>query len=131
MDMDQMAGRAEQLISAIANSIMSATEAAAERVALASEVAKVQTRMAAFGAVLDSIGAQKAALEDRRKAAKGPMKALLGRQIEALTIQETGILERAGIAPEAAQAAVKAADESPRLYHREGRKFSPVNGTEG
>jgi hypothetical protein len=132
MDMDQMANRAEQLIGAIASSIMSATEAAAERVELASRVAQIQARMSAFGAVLDTIGVQKEALAERQRIAKGPLKALLGRQIEALTVQETSILEKAGVAPEAAQGAVKAADESPKLYARSGRKFTQVgNGTEG
>jgi LPS O-antigen subunit length determinant protein (WzzB/FepE family) len=129
MDMDQMANRAEQLIGAIASSIMSATEAAAERVELASRVAQIQARMSAFGAVLDTIGVQKEALAERQKSARGPLKALLERQIEALTVQETSILEKAGVEPEAAQGAVKAADESPKLYARSGRKFQPVNGS--
>jgi hypothetical protein len=129
MNMDQMANRAEQLIGAIASSIMSATEAAAERVELASKVAQIQARMAAFGAVLETIGTAKALVLEQRKAAPGPMKALYTAQIEHLTAQETAILAKVGVAPEAAQAAVKAADEAPRLYQREGRKFSPVNET--
>lgn len=132
MDMDQMTSRAEQLIGAIANSIMSATEAAAERVELASRVAQIQARMAAFGAVLETIGTQKAVLLERQKTAPKPMQALYGAQVALLTAQETAILSRVGVAPEAAQEAVRVADEQPRLYQRSGKKFTPVgNGTGG
>jgi hypothetical protein len=131
MDMDQMTNRAEQLIGAIASSIMSATEAAAERVELASRVAQIQARMSAFGAVLETIGTAKAAVLEQQKVAPGPLKALYTAQLKALTAQETAILAKVGVEPEAAEAAVRDADEHPKLYQRSGRKFQPVNETAG
>jgi hypothetical protein len=131
-EMTVLMGRTERLVSALTGAILSTTEAAAERIELAAQVARIEQRMLAFSSVLEVVAAQKAAILERQKEAKGPLKALLGRQVEALTAQECGILERAGLPQEAARGAVKAADENPRLYARNGRKFQPVgNGTEG
>lgn len=130
-DMTVLMGRTEKLVNALTGAILSTTEAAAERIELAAQVARIEQRMLAFSSVLEVVAAQKEALTERQKSAKGPLKALLGRQIEALTVQETSILEKAGVAPEAAHGAVKAADESPKLYARTGRKFQPVNGGAG
>jgi hypothetical protein len=61
-DMSQLTDRAERLIDALANAIMKTAEVAAEKIELASTVAEVRQRMAAFGAVLQAVGAQKAAV---------------------------------------------------------------------
>jgi hypothetical protein len=84
-------------------------------------------RMTAFGAVLESIGAAKQPLLERHRAAGGPMKALLGYQIEALTAQELAILEKAGVEPQQARNALTAVD-TDRLYVRDGRRFRAVEG---
>jgi hypothetical protein len=54
--MTQLTGRAEQLMDALADAIISTAEAAAERIDLAARVAQIQQRMAAFGAVLEAVG---------------------------------------------------------------------------
>lgn len=61
-DMNALVGRTEKLVTAISDAILSAAEAAAERVELAAEVARVQQRLAAFSAVVESIAAQKRVL---------------------------------------------------------------------
>lgn len=95
-DMQALVGRTERLVSAISDAILSAAEAAAERVELAAEVARVQQRLAAFGAVVETIAAQKRVLVERLATAEGPARALLERQIELLGLQELAVLERAG-----------------------------------
>lgn len=128
-DMEILVSRTERLIGALTGAIMSTTEAAAERIELASRVAQIQARMAAFGAVLETIGEAKAAVLEQRKKAPGPMKALYTAQIEHLTAQETAILGKVGVAPEVARAAVDVADEAPRLYARNGRRFQAIDET--
>lgn len=140
-DMQALAGRAEQLIAAITDAILSSAEAAAERIELASSVARVQTRMAAFGAVLEAIVAQKAALTGRLAGAAGAAKALLARQLDILAAQELSVLARVGVPEPTARAAVAAADAAPLppavtpTHRREGRRFvrlapgtGPTNG---
>lgn len=127
MNLEQMSSRADHLIDAIASSIISASEAAAERVELASQVARLQTRMAAFGAVLEAVGTQKEVLAGRLESAQGPMKTLIEAQINLLTEQETAILVRAGASRDQARNAVVETDEP--LYQRRGKRFERINGT--
>ena len=131
--MSQLTGRAEQLVDALADAIISTAEAAAERLDLAARVAQIQQRMAAFGAVLESVGAQKLALMNRLEdnGLPDPQRQLIEQQVNLLTVQETEILKRAGAAPELAQQAIESADhgdegEYTALYRRDGRRFVPV-----
>ncbi len=105
-DLTAMSDRATRLIDALSGSIMSACEAAAEKIELAAEVARVTTRMAAVSTVLEVIGAQKMALASRLTSASGAMAALLGHQIEALSLQEVAVLKRIGVSAEVATQAV-------------------------
>lgn len=128
-DMAALTGRAERLIDAIAGAMLATAEAAAERVELAGKVAMIQQRMAAFAAVLEGVGAQKAALEARAAALPpGALRSLLERQVEALTGQELAVLERAGVPAPAAQSALAGPCPTPpppaTLYRREGRRFT-------
>lgn len=124
-DMQQLSARAETLISALTNAILSTAEVAAERLALAAELARVTQRMHAFAAVLDAVGVQKAALLERQATATGPMKALLGRQVEMLTLQETAILEKVGVPQAQAALAIEMADAPAKpAYRRDGRRFT-------
>lgn len=133
-DMQALVGRTERLVSAISDAILSAAEAAAERVELAAEVARVQQRLAAFGAVVDAIAAQKRVLVERLASAEWPARALLERQIELLGLQELAVLERAGVPQATAQHALAVADAAPtlppgsagRTYRREGKRFVRV-----
>lgn len=135
-NVSQMTNRAEQLIEALANAIMSSTEAAAERLDLAARVAQIQQRMAAFGAVLESVGAQKEALQSRleNKSIPSSQRQLIEQQIQMLTAQETEILRRAGASTELARNAIASADggdddgadADPRKYHRDGRRFVAI-----
>lgn len=135
---NQLTSRAEQLIDALAESIISTAEAAAERLDLASRVAQIQQRMAAFGAVLESVGAQKGVLIKRLEEKEMPkcQRRLVQRQIELLSAQETEILQRAGASAKLARTAVEQADRlideegnqdpndsEDRLYRRKGRRF--------
>lgn len=124
--MQELAGRAGQLIGAVTDAIMSTVEVAAERVELAARVARVQTRMAAFGAVLEVIGEQKKALADRLADADGPAAALLKAQLAALTAQEMAVLEEVGMPEPAARAALVAADGDDARYRRDGKRFVRV-----
>jgi len=135
-DMEEMASRANRLINAITRSLMGATEAAAERLEQASEtaqersrlqsqVAQVQVRMSAFAAVLECVDAQRRVIQQRQSEATGALKALYTKQLECLAAQEAGILEKVGVAPAVAQAAVQEADQTA-LYRREGSKFVSV-----
>src|SRR4051794_19244385 len=83
-EMQVLVGRTEQLISAITSAILSSAEIAAERIELASNVARIQQRMSAFGAVLESVGLQKEALAKLLPTASGPTKTLLLKQIAML-----------------------------------------------
>lgn len=121
-EMEMLTQRTERLISALTDAILSTAEVAAERIELASKVAQVRQRMNAFGAVLESVGVQKLALTERLEKATGATKALLTAQIEMLTAQETAVLEKAGVAPAVAKAALTVVDEAP-TYRREGRAF--------
>ncbi len=132
-DMNQLTDRAERLIDALANAIMKTAEVAAEKIELASAVAEVRQRMAAFGAVLEAVGAQKAAvtkqlgnLGDKDAATR----ALYQHQLRLLSAQEVSILKQAGINEQHATEALEVADTKP-THRREGKRFVPVesNGT--
>jgi hypothetical protein len=131
-DMQALVGRTERLVSAISDAILSAAEAAAERVELAAEVARVQQRLAAFGAVVEAIAAQKRVLVERLATTEGPARALLERQVEILGLQELAVLERAGVPHATAQHALAVADSAParlpaggtnKVYRRDGKRF--------
>jgi acetolactate synthase small subunit len=134
-DLNALVGRTEQLVTAISDAILSAAEAAAERVELAAEVARVQQRLAAFSAVVESIAVQKRVLVERLATADGPAKALLERQVELLGLQELAVLERAGVPQATAQHALAAVDAASALlsaestnktYRRDGKRFVRV-----
>jgi uncharacterized protein YhaN len=131
--MTQLTGRAEQLVDALADAIISTAEAAAELIDLAARVAQIQQRMAAFGAVLESVGAMKHSLLTRLDDPSTPdaQRRLIEQQVNLLTAQESEILKRAGATPELAHQAIESADcekeEHPDpLYRRDGRRFVPV-----
>lgn len=123
-DMQALSGRAEKLINALTNAILTTAEVAAEKIELASRVAQINQRMTAYAAVLEIVGAQKMALMQRRDATDGPMKALLTHQIETLTVQEIAILESSGAPAVAARTAVETIDEP--VYRRDGKRFVQV-----
>ncbi len=130
-DMQVLVGRTEQLIASITDAILSSAEVAAERIELAANVARVQQRMAAFGAVLESVGAQKASLAKRLPEATGPTKTLLLKQIAMLAAQEIAILAKAGVAEPTAVAALEAVEAATDLttaptHRRQGRRFLRV-----
>jgi hypothetical protein len=128
-DMLALTGRVERLVGAFTGAMMATAEAAAERIELAAEVARVTQRMAAFGAVLEAVGAQKEALLERLGKSKGPTRALIEQQLLMLTAQEVAVLKKAGIDDGQATAAVAVADGGGRaLYVRDGRKFVPLEG---
>ena len=131
-DMQALVGRTEKLVTSIAEAILSASETAAERIEVAAEVCRIQQRLAAFGAVVDAIAAQKRVLVERLATAEGPAKVLIGRQIELLELQELAVLERAGVPHATARHALAAADAAPALppagdadktYRRAGKRF--------
>ena len=131
--MTQLTGRAEQLVDALADAIISTAEAAAERIDLAARVAQIQQRMAAFGAVLESVGAQKHALLVRLEDQSTPdtQRMLIQQQVNLLIAQETEILKRAGASSAMAHQAIESADgerddDPDPLYRRDGRRFVPV-----
>lgn len=138
-DMQALVGRTELLVTAISDAILSAAEAAAERVELAATVARVQQRLGAFTAVLEAVAVQKRALVERLAVADGPSKALIHRQIELLGLQEIAVLERAGVPQPAVQQALAAMDTPPvtdasATHRRDGRRFVRLaagTGTEG
>ncbi|MCE9561525.1 MAG: hypothetical protein K8U57_05675 [Planctomycetes bacterium] len=142
-EMQVLVGRTEQLISALTSAILSSAEVAAERIELAAEVARVEQRMSAFAAVLESVGAQKETLAKRVPKATGPMKTLLLKQIAMLATQEVAILSKAGVAEPTAVAALAAVDAPSEpaptpvsgTHKRDGRRFvrlaQGTNGTAG
>lgn len=111
---DHLSDRASRLVDSLAEGMLSALENASERIGLAVEVGRIRTRMDAFGAVLESIDVQKQALLARQATASGPMQRLIARQIELLTAQETAVLQRIGVNPDVATAAVCRADRPAR-----------------
>jgi hypothetical protein len=127
-DMNQLTDRAERLIDALANAIMKTAEVAAQKIELASAVAEVRQRMAAFGAVLQAVGAQKAAVAQQLAdlGENDPaMRALYQHQLRLLSAQEVGILKQAGINEEHAVDALEVADTKP-THKRDGRRFVRV-----
>lgn len=132
-DMKALTGQASRLISAISEAIMSSAEVAAERIKLASQVAQIEQRMAAYSVVLDTIQVQKDKLLEQAETAKGARKTLLLRQVEMLEAQEMGVLESIQVPAEVAQRAVQSVklveDKTEQASHkRQGRRFVPVNG---
>lgn len=131
-DMGALSQRATQLIDSISDAIMGAVQAGAERIQLATQVAMIEQRMSAFGAVLETIGTQKAALLARCESATGPMRALLLAQVDALSGQEMALLARIGVPTDAARLAVDLADQPAEATHRrEGRAFRRVASANG
>jgi hypothetical protein len=128
-EMQDLTTRTERLVGAISGAILGTVEVAAERIALAAEVARVSQRMTAFSVVLEAVGVQKDALAAKLAAAKGPMRVLIRRQIDLLSAQEVAVLERAGAPAEAAKTAIEATDAP--LYRRAGSRFLPVGGPAG
>jgi hypothetical protein len=133
--MQALVTRTEQHIGAITEAIVSSAEVAAERIVLAAQVARVQQRMAAFSAVLEAIGVQKAALLDRLATATGPTKALVATQVSLLEAQEVEVLKKVGVPEAAARQALvavgTASDEPGGTHVREGRRFRRVETTSG
>jgi hypothetical protein len=113
-EMDTLVSRSERLINALTGAIMTTAEVAAEKIEMASEVARIKTRMAAFATVLEVVGVQKDTIREQIATARGPVKALLEAQLTALTQQEVGILAKVGVSPEAAATAVTVADQPRR-----------------
>ena len=112
-DMIKVTEQTSRIIDALTDAILATAATAAEKIHLAAQVAQVQQRMAAFQAVLEVVGVQKEALIARLTQAKGPMAAMLTRQIEVLTEQELKILESAGAPEEAARQAVQVIEYAP------------------
>lgn len=108
--MDAMVSRQEQLIDAWARSMMRTAEIAAERVELAAEIAAARQRMNAFGAVLESIAAQKQAVHELMTKASPAAKAMYTRNLKMLDAQEVAVLKRAGFDEAEAVKAIEAAD---------------------
>src|SRR4051794_12937604 len=128
---DQMAeltGRTERLVSALTNALVATAETAAERIELAAAVARVNQRMAAYGAVLDAVGVQRDALLKRLETARGATRLLLQAQISMLQAQEAAVLQKCGVGQEQAAQAISAADK--KLYVRDGGRFVPLDGAQ-
>lgn len=117
-EIEVMARRSEQLISAMTSALMTTMEVAADRLRLASEVSRIQQRLDAFSAVLDVIGAEKESIQAQLEVSKGASKSLLKRRLEMLTQQELTVLASAGVPDATATEAVQMADKP---------LFSPVN----
>jgi hypothetical protein len=105
-----MVNRADQLINALTDAMMSSIENAAERLRMSSELAQIQARGVAFLSVLEAVGASKQALLLKAKTAAGPMKLAYQQQIKVLSAQETAILAKIGVAPEQARKAIAYVD---------------------
>ena len=133
-DMSALVTRTEALIDALTGAILSAAEAAAEKIALAAQVARITQKMSAFSSVLEAVGAQKSVLVERLAVATGPTRAIIEEQIALLSRQESAILERAGVPNAAAREAITATDVAPHAvadYRRDGRRFVKVAGRAG
>jgi chaperonin cofactor prefoldin len=127
-DISNVTERTQVLVDSITGAILSTVEVASERIALASEVAKVQQRMDAFSTILETIGTQKEVLEEKVANTKGPLRKLYQSQLEALTKQELVLLKKAGVVTEEPEE--PAVPEGPpvdgQLYKRVGKKFVKV-----
>lgn len=141
MDMQKLTSRLNDLAEGIAEANLELTrqqtetvqqvyresqEVANESLRLAAQVVRAQQRLSAFGAVLESLGAQKAALYDRLHAASTPAieQMCLG-LIQDLTGTELEILSQIGIPQETAVKAIGTAD-GKKLYERSGKRFVPI-----
>ncbi len=130
-EMQALVTRTEQLIAALTNAFITTAEVAAERLELAAQVARVQQRMGAFSAVLESIGVQKAVLVARLASATGSTRALIETQVSLLEAQEVEVLKRVGVPEPAARQALAAVVQAPvadatDTYIRDGRRFRRV-----
>lgn len=134
-DMRELTERAGRLIDSIAGAILSTAEAASEKIALAAEVARIQTRMAALSAVLEGIQAHREAVQESLDAAPSePLRELYRRQLAALAAQEVSVLERCGVPGTVAAVAVAGVDGAPDRVSvpvkRNGKgRFTEVNGS--
>lgn len=105
-NMETMTARAENLINAIAGSIMATAETAAEKIELSAKVASIRQKMEANQYVLESIDAQKRAVIEKRDNSRGSLKAAFNRQIKILETQEIAILKLMGVGDFEAQHAL-------------------------
>src|SRR4051794_33832280 len=105
-EMEKVVARADRLVEAVMGAILASTEVAAERLELASRLAQLQGRMAAFGALLEALGSARAQVLVRLGQAQGPARALLETQLAALGAQELAALEMAGVPQQTAAAAL-------------------------
>lgn len=122
--MGEVTTRVNAIVDAFVDAFLQTAATAAEKINLAAQVAQVQTRMAAFSAVLESIAAQKQVIYDRLQETSGPMQSLLNRHLELLTQQEIAVLERIGIPNDQARPTLEQADE--KVYKRDGKRFVPL-----
>lgn len=126
-DMNETAARAEKLVDSITSAIMTTVETAAERIELAAQVTAARQRAEALSAVLEGAIASRVALEARRDAAGGTMRALLDHQVRAMQAGEIAILVRSGLSEDVAKA-VFALPEPKPTHRRDGRRFARVEG---
>jgi hypothetical protein len=99
-ELEMVAGRAERLIGALTDTLVSTLGVAADRVEALARLAQLRCRMGAFWALLEGVAAQKEMLLSRLESARGPLRALLEGQIGALGRQEQMILRQAGVSAE-------------------------------
>ncbi len=129
--MDEMERRSMQIIDLLTGSVLSALEAAGDKIELSMQTARIRQRFESVSDVLDMIANQKAGLQDRLANASGPLKLAIEAHIAALEIQEVNVLSRLGVQPSTAKQVIEKVDEQRATHRRDGKRFLPVvNGSE-
>jgi predicted RNA-binding protein Jag len=128
-DIEQMAGRAGEVVRALCEVWASAGEDAVERLKQSLGIHRMKQHIEVQAAVLALIHVQKTTLVEQAKAAHPVLAAFFLRQVEQLGQQELGILVGAGVPEDEASQALQIAAEP--LYERKGKRFqrlAHVNG---
>lgn len=107
-DIRALSNRAERLISALTEALMTAAEVAAERISLASKVVSLEQRMRAYSTVLDIIDAQRGPVLNALKNARGARRLQLEKQLQMLEEQEVEVLSKTGMSKEEAHTLIVA-----------------------
>jgi hypothetical protein len=126
--LEEVVGRSQRLINALARAFVASAETAGEKVELAIRVTQMEQRMNAYEMVLSTIEAKREAIEAKMKGKAHGMKRFYQRQLELLQVEEMAVLRQAGVTEDIPEEKVVQAltEADARLYVRDGNSFRPL-----
>jgi hypothetical protein len=93
MNAEVMQEQVEKLVNTFAESMVTTMAAAAEKMAVASQIVRTRAKVQGFSEVLEMLEREKAELRERIASSKGPTKKLYEKALERFTLREMQLLE--------------------------------------